>query len=440
MFYKRIYTESIAQYSYLVGDKDELVVIDPQQDINIYMDIAEEKGMKIKKILETHRNEDFLIGSTQLAKLTGAKVYISGHEDLGYEYGEKIHGGDELKINSLKIKVLHTPGHTKGHLSYALYYKDNPYMVFTGDTIFNGALGRADFYGKENLDKMTEMLYKSIFEKIFPLGDDVIICPAHGAGSACGENVEERPYTTVGYERKHNPKLQAKNLEEFIEINAKMQYKPTYFSFMEEMNLKANQTLECNPQLKIKYPEDVKEKTTIIDIRSQHAYNNNHIKNSIYIHGGEIAAFINWIVDREEDILFISDNREAKYLNKLNNDMRRIGYTGELSFLSGGILSWIKKGKETDSIETVMPEEFKEEKEKFFILDVRKKSETTKDGIETDMIIPIEEISDRYKEIPKDKDIVVVCPSGIRSNIVSSFLKTKDIETKVLIGGLESLK
>jgi len=209
---------------------------------------------------------------------------------------------------------------------------------------------------------------------------------------------------------------------------------------MEEMNLKVNQTLECSPQLKIKYPEDINEETSIIDIRSQHAYNNNHIKNSIYIHGGEIAAFINWIVDREEDILFISDNKEPEYLNKLNNDMRRIGYTGELSFLSGGVLSWIKKGKETDNLETIMPEEFKEEKEKFFILDVRKKSETTKDDIETDMIIPIEEISEKYKEVPKEKDIVVVCPSGIRSNIVASFLKIKDIETKVLIGGLDSLK
>ena len=119
--------------------------------------------------------------------------------------------------------------------------------------------------------------------------------------------------------------------------------------------------------------------------------------------------------------------------------MRRIGYTGELGFLSGGMLSLIKKGKEVENLKTITPEEFKENKEKFFILDVRKKSETTKDGIETDMIIPIEEISDRYKEIPKDKKIVVVCPSGIRSNIVSSLLKTKGIETKVLIGGLDSL-
>jgi len=433
MFFKRVYTESIAQYSYVIGDKDELVVVDPQQDINIYMDIAKDAGMKIKKILETHRNEDFLIGSSQLSSITEAKVYISGHDDLEYEYGEKIYDEDEFEVNSLKFKALHTPGHTKGHMSYIVYFKDNPYMVFTGDTLFNGALGRADFYGKENLNKMTKKLYESISQKIFPLGDNVILCPAHGAGSACGENVEERPYTTVGYERKFNPKLQVDNVEEFIQMNARMQYKPPYFSYMEEMNLKISQTLECYPKLKIKYPEDIKENDIIIDIRSQYAYNNNHIKNSLYIPESEISAFINWIVEREVDILFVSDNRDSKDLNKIYKDMRRIGYTGELGFLSGGMLSLIKKGKEVENLKTITPEEFKENKEKFFILDVRKKTETKKEDIDTDMIIPIEEISDRYKEIPRDKNIVVVCPSGIRSNIVASFLKTRDIQTIVLI-------
>jgi len=116
MFFKRVYTKSIAQYSYLIGDKDEIVVIDPQQDINIYLDIAKEKGMKIKKILETHRNEDFLVGSSALSDITGARVFMSGHDDLEYEYGEKMYDGDEFEINSLKFKALHTPGHTKGPL------------------------------------------------------------------------------------------------------------------------------------------------------------------------------------------------------------------------------------------------------------------------------------------------------------------------------------
>lgn len=440
MFFKRIFTESIAHYSYILGDKDELIVIDPQREVDKYIDIARENGMKIKKIFETHRNEDFLVGSTSLSHLSGAKIYISGHEDLDYQYGDKIYDGDEFKIGDLKLKSLHTPGHTKGHMSYALYFKDKPYMVFTGDTIFYGDVGRVDFYGEENLDKMAALLYDSIFNKIFPLGDHVLLHPAHGAGSACGENTEERPFTTIGYERRFNPKLKVKDEDEFIELNANQLFKPPYFEYMEKMNLKKNLSLDCNFKFNIKYPKDLKEDEYIVDIRSQDAFNKNHIKDSIFLPKGEIPGFINWVVDRESNICFITEHLDKESLNKLYRDLRRIGYTGSLNFLAKGIFSWHKEGGKTSSIETIKPKEFREIREDIFILDVRKKSEIKDKDSSIDLIIPIEEIDSRWEELPKDKDILVICPSGIRSNIVASFLKAKGIETKVLIGGLDSLK
>ena len=440
MFYKRVFTDSIAHYSYVIGDGKELVVIDPQPELDIYLDIAREKGLKITKILETHRNEDFLAGSRALADATGARVYISAHDDLDYEFGEKISDGHEFKLKGLEIKALHTPGHTKGHMSYVLYFKGNPYMVFVGDTCFYGDIGRTDFYGEENLEEMTGKLYDSIFNVLMPLGDGVLMCPAHGAGSACGENTEERPLTTLGYERKHNPKLQYKSREEFIEANAKMLYKPDYFTYMEEMNLKGVEPLDCNPHMHIKYVDDLDlESGYIIDIRSQNAYNEAHIPGSIYIKEDEIVSFINWIVERDKDLCLVSDSSED--LDQLYVDLKRIGYTGKISFLSGSIMSWIRAKKDVESIDMVLPSQYESIKEDHFVLDVRKESEVEgkeppyKEGT----LIAMEEITERYREVEDKKNIMVICPSGIRSNISASFLKMKGLDVSVLIGGLEAL-
>lgn len=439
MYFKRIFTESIAHYSYLVGEGKELIVIDPQADIDKYLEIAREKSMKIRTILETHRNEDFLAGSKALSEKTGAKIYHSGHEDLDYEYGEKIYEGHEFKISGIRIKALHTPGHTLGHLSYLLYFKDKPYMVFVGDTCFYGSIGRMDFYGEDKIEDMAKMMYDSIFNKLLPLGDDVIMLPAHGPGSACGENTEERPYTTLGYERKHNPDLQYKDEEDFIKNNSKIMYKPDYFEYMEEMNLKGIDSIDANPHVNIKTLDELEgENETIVDIRSQHAFNQAHIPGSIYIDRESLASFINWTVEREKDLCLVVDSNRD--LDKIYMDLRRIGYTGGISLLAGGIASWIGAKKETSSIETVSREEYLENKDEYFILDVRKESEAEEeDRFEKGIIIPMEEISERYEELRGKENILSICPSGIRSNYVSSFLKKQGIESKVLIGGIEVL-
>ena len=200
MFFKKFETEGLAHYSYMIGDADDITVIDPMRDLHIYMHEARKAGLRIKYILETHRNEDFVVGSMELAEKTGATIYISDHEDLGHVYGEKIQDGFELEMGKIKIKAMHTPGHTLGHMSYAVYETgiEKAFMVFTGDCIFMGDLGRTDFYGEENLNKMTGLLYESVFHKLLPLGDHVIVCPAHGAGSACGDSMDKRPYSSLG--------------------------------------------------------------------------------------------------------------------------------------------------------------------------------------------------------------------------------------------------
>ena len=190
MYFKKLVTSSLAHYSYIIGEGKDMIVIDPQPDIDQYLEISRSEGMKIKAILETHRNEDFAVGSRALAELSDSDVYIAAEESLDYEYGTRISDGMEIEIGSMKLKAIHTPGHTLGHMSYVLYLKqDNPYMVFTGDMLFFGGVGRTDFYGKDRLEEMTEHLYESIFEKILPLGDSVLLFPAHGAGSAANRGI-----------------------------------------------------------------------------------------------------------------------------------------------------------------------------------------------------------------------------------------------------------
>lgn len=442
MYFNRIFTESIAHYSYVIGDGKEIIVIDPQPDIDVYLNISREKAMKITRIFETHRNEDFLVGSRALSQKTGARVYISGHEDLDYEYGEKIYDGDKFELKDIKLKALHTPGHTLGHLSYILYFKDNSYMAFVGDTIFYGDIGRVDFYGEDRIDEMAGKIYDSIFNKLMPLGDHVLMCPAHGAGSACGENTEERPLTSLGYERKYNKKLQHKSKEEFIEANGKTMHKPDYFSYMETMNLKGIEPIDCNPHIDIKHVKDLDLKEEVIlDLRSQSAFNKCHIENSIYLKKEELYGFINWVIDRESDICIVKE--DSSEIEDIYVNLKRIGYTGRISYLSGGILSWIKKGKDVEEIDTVIPSDFKDlqaVKDEYFILDVRKESEIENKDYQRGINIPMEEITKSYQSLKDEDNILVICPSGIRSNIVASYLKGKGIDSKVLIGGIESFE
>ena len=176
MLFKRFESEGLAHYSYLIGDGNQAVVIDPRRDCDVYVQVASEEGLRITHVLETHRNEDYVIGSVELASRTGAVIHLSAHDDLDYGYGERIRDGETLKIGRLKLKALHTPGHTLGHMSYLLYDPDGvPWMIFTGDALFAGDVGRTDFYGRDRLEEITGLLYESLFHRILPLGDEVIL-------------------------------------------------------------------------------------------------------------------------------------------------------------------------------------------------------------------------------------------------------------------------
>jgi hydroxyacylglutathione hydrolase len=444
MLFEKIKSPGLAHISYLIGDKNEALVIDPRRDIDIYLEKAVEKGYKITKVLETHRNEDYIIGSNELNVKTGAEIWHADQK-LDYQYGNPVQDGQEFKVGSLKIKALHTPGHTPGSMSYVLYgYEGDPWMVFTGDALFAGDVGRIDFLGEENLEKTGSWLYDSIFNKILPLGDEVILCPAHGAGSVCASAIAEREWTTLGIERKLNPKLQVENKEEFIELVGEMLEYPPYFENMEESNLVEKELLanykQPAPLSAAEFAEAAEDDNTyIIDVRTEVSYAAAHVPGSISIPLQNLPSFVGWFIPVGAKILLVT---EGDYPKEAVKHLYRTGYDNILGYLSGGIINWHMAGKKSESVNTVTVDKLctllDNDPEDWFILDIRSDDELQEEGeIKDAAHIHLTQLPQHYDELPEDKPLYIFCGSGLRSMTAASLLKNNGfINQRVVLGGL----
>jgi hydroxyacylglutathione hydrolase len=444
MLFEKIKSPGLAHNSYLIGDGNQAVVIDPRRDIDIYLEKAVKTGYKITKIIETHRNEDYIIGSNELKNKTGAEIWHAD-EMLDYQYGKPVRDGQEFKVGKLKIKAMHTPGHTPGSMSYILYgYEGEPWMVFTGDALFAGDVGRIDFLGEENLEKTGNWLYNSIFNKILPLGDEVILCPAHGAGSVCASAIAERELTTVGIERKLNPKLQVENKEEFIELVGKMLEYPPYFKNMEESNLTGRKllahyekpaALSAAAFAKAMDNDD----TYIIDVRMEVSYATAQVPGSISIPLQNLPSFVGWFIPVGAKILLVT---EGEYPEEAIRHLYRTGYDNILGYLSGGIIRWHMDGKKSTAINTVTVDKLCKlldtKPEERFILDIRSEDELETEGeIQGAENIHLTQLPEHYDELPQDKPIYIFCGSGLRSMIAASLLQNEGfVNQRVVLGGL----
>jgi hydroxyacylglutathione hydrolase len=444
MLFEKIKSDGLAHISYIIGDGGEALVIDPRRDIDVYLEKAVENGYKITAILETHRNEDYLIGSTELKARTGAEIW---HADqmLDYQYGKAVQDGQQFEVGNLKIEAMHTPGHTPGSMSYILYgYEGEAWMVFTGDALFAGDVGRIDFLGEENLAKTGAWLYDSIFNKILPLGDELILCPAHGSGSVCASAIAERELTTIGIEKKLNPKLQVENKEEFIELVGKMLEYPPYFKNMEESNLESRKLLEQSEQpaalSTAEFAEAAADNDTyVIDVRQEGSYSASHIPGSISIPVQNLPSFIGWFIPVGAKILLVT---EGEYPKEAIRHLYRTGYDNILGYLSGGIISWNMAGKKTRAINTVTVDRLCKlldtEPEERFILDIRSDDELESEGeIKDAEHIHLTQLPEHYDQLPEDKPVYIFCGSGLRSMTAASLMEKKGFTNqKVVLGGL----
>lgn len=447
MLFERIVSKGLAHYSYLVGDKNEAAVIDPRRDCDIYEEKASSEGMRILLILETHRNEDYVIGSVELARRTGVEIWhADGQWD--YTYGQTAKDGQRWKVGRLLIQAIKTPGHTPGSMSYLLHDPGElPWIVFSGDALFAGDVGRIDLLGEDRISEMAGLLYDSIFRRLLPLGDQVIVCPAHGAGSVCGESIAERLWTSIGLERRYNPKLQFNTREEFIANLLKGRIdRPPYFRRMEKLNLKGApmEKLPAPRPLSAKDFAAMSKNSFVLDTRMELGFAAAHVPDaqSIWIDG--LASFEGWYIPYDKPILLVAEANDHQEAIRI---LIREGYDDIAGFLAGGMLSWHMSGHDSASIKTITIQKLcslldKNETGPARILDVRSDEELKRDGqIQDAQHIPVTQIPERIKEIRKDGTVFIFCGSGMRSMMVASFLQRNGRENlTVVLGGLAGWK
>jgi len=444
MFFKKIETEGLAHYSYMIGDGNEIAVIDPMRDVEVYMHEARKAGMRIKYIFETHRNEDFIIGSIELAEKTGATIYISGHEELGHVYGEKIQDGFRIDLGKITLEAIHTPGHTLGHMSYGVFEEglEKAYMVFTGDCLFMGDLGRTDFYGEENLEKMTGLLYESIFEKLLPMGDHVLLCPAHGAGSACGLAMDDRPYSTLGYEKVTNKLLQVSSKEAFIKKFGEMRIIPRYFKRMEVLNVEGADFVGNEVVLHALTVDEVakmKEDVLLIDARTKEGFIGGHIPGSIYLPKGNLTAFLGAIYAPDVKLAFIIDGLMGE-MEEIYWYCRRTGFDNIVGYLPDSIEMWQENGHEVDQLATISAKAYKEmpKGDDFILLDIRDYNEVEEEDPDKNKeSIPLKSLYQNLDQLNKEKKIYILCGSGNRATTAAAYLNVRGYDVVVITGGAE---
>lgn len=440
MYFERIISEGLAHFSYILGNGGKAVVIDPRRDCDIYIEKTIKKDMRITHILETHRNEDYLIGSLELSSLTGAEIW---HADTqwDYKYGQPVEEGQKWKLGNMDLEALHTPGHTPGSMSYLLHDPSGaPWMIFCGDALFAGDVGRVDLMGMDRAEEMAGMLYDSLFQKLLPLGDEVLLYPAHGMGSVCGASIAPRMWTTIGLERKLNPKIQARNKQEFISSTAKELERPPYFKQMERSNLEGPRLLGYLPYLfplSLQEFSDKKKRSHILDTRMELDFSSAFVSGSLSIWLDGIASFTGWFLSYDSPVLLVT---EAEDPTKIVRLLLRMGYDDLEGFLSGGIHSWLLHGMPAESINTLMVQDFcrkLDKKENLWILDVRSEGELDQNGrIPGAHHIHITQLLNRMSDVPKDNPVYIFCGSGLRSMTAASFLKRNGWDQlSVILGG-----
>jgi hydroxyacylglutathione hydrolase len=443
---KTIKSEGIAHNSYFLSDRGEAAVIDPRRDCQIYPRLAQKECAKIRYILETHRNEDYVIGSFELQNITDAEICHSNA--LSFKYGDQnLSDGDTLNVGNLKIKTLHTPGHTNESLCYAVQrpeQSNEALIVFTGDTLFVSSAGRTDLYGKEVHPTQAEKLYTSLHEKLLPLGNHVTIYPAHGAGSVCGHGISDQDSSTIGYEKKTNPFLQL-DKDAFINhaVNEEMLV-PPYFRKMEDYNLNGPPLLRGLPPPEPLRLADFEQQTrqpdtVIVDTRQPPAFAGSHIPGSLSLWLGGTSAYPGWILDYDQRILFVHERKSD--MNTVAAHFWRLGFDNIAGFLCAGISEWQESGRPISYLGTLSAQELKDklERDELWVVDVREPSEWKEGCIQGAERLFFGHLSSKASSLPRDKPVAVVCSVGQRASTGASILKREGFQDVYnVMGGMSA--
>lgn len=443
---EQIYTGCLAQGAYYIESKGEAAIIDPLREVKPYLEKAKRNGATIKYIFETHFHADFVSGHIDLARETNAPIVYGPNANPAFE-AIIAEDGQIFNLGEIQIKVLHTPGHTMESSCYLLIDKNGKETaLFSGDTLFIGDVGRPDLAQKSDLsvNDLAGFLYDSLHQKVMTLPDDIIIYPAHGAGSACGKNMSKETSDTLANQKKENYALKAASKEEFIDqVTDGLTPPPFYFPKNVMMNKTGYESVEevIRTGKTALSPEEVEtlvnhEGALIIDTRKPDEFRKGFIPRSVFIGiGGDFAPWVGTLItDIQQSIILITEEgKEEEVVTRL----ARVGYDNTLGYLEGGIEAWVKAGKELDSITSISAEELAElyKKDNLVIKDVRKLSEFEAEHIKDAENIPLAQLSELMTEFDDQDTSYIHCAGGYRSMIAASILKARGYHNIVDVKG-----
>jgi hydroxyacylglutathione hydrolase len=450
---EQIYTGCLAEAAYYIESNGEAAIIDPLREVQPYLKKANDAGATIKYIFETHFHADFVSGHIDLARQSGASIIYGPTAKTTFDSHIAV-DGEEFKIGDLTIRTLHTPGHTPESTTYLLLGKDGrPYCIFSGDTLFIGDVGRPDLVqrGTQSMEEMAGTLYDSLHAKILGLPDDVLVYPAHGAGSACGKHMSKETFDTLGHQKEVNYALNTASREDFIrQVTAGILPPPQYFAKNAAINKNGYESF-ADVREKGLIPMDPEafeatvnhEGALILDTRDPQEFAKSFIPSSINIGlGGQFAPWVGALItDLQQPLLLIVEEGKAE---EAITRLARVGYDNTIGYLEGGIDAWKAAGKDLDLIDSVPVEEF----EKIYaanpdvnVLDVRKPGEYEGGHLEFTQMRPLDYINDWTNEISTSKTYYIHCAGGYRSMIAASILKARGVENVIdIAGGYAAIK
>jgi hydroxyacylglutathione hydrolase len=435
------FVPGLAILSYVVGDErsGEAAVIDPTRDVGEFLAYANDHGLRIRHVIETHVHADFVSGARELkARLGGqAAVYCSGHGGAEWTppYADVVvKDGDAIRMGGVTLRFLHTPGHTPEHVAVSLTdtarSADTPWVLFTGDFLFVGDVGRPDLLGEEAKRRLARELYRSVFERLAAVPDFTEVMPAHGAGSLCGKALGSRNASTVGYERRFNGALARKDLGRWVDdLLTGMPLAPPYFQRMKKVNKEGPPVLGPRlPGLERWSAEQVHERARVgglvLDVRSKEAFAGGHIPGAINIpSGNSLPTWAGWVLPYDRPVFVVPE--DASQMPRVATDLVRVGFDDVQGYLDGGVGAWQAAGYPVAALATVSVHDLAralQRREPLTVLDVRSESEWQGGHIGGAVHVHGGTLRERLAEVPRDRPVAVVCGSGYRSSVAASLL------------------
>lgn len=452
LIFEQFLTEELGDASYLIGDdaSHTAAVVDPQVDVERYLETARKHGLAIKHVVQTHIHEDFLCGASALAAaVPGAQVCVSGHEAPAYGFPHRlVHEGDVLEVGCTTLTVKFTPGHTPEHISLLVAQEgDAPFAVLSGGSLLVGAAGRTDLLGKERVDELVSSQFKTLHGFYLQLADGVLVYPTHVHGSPCGADIGDKVSTTIGYERQHNPLLQPKDEAGFRELALDdLPPKPRYYPRLKERNTASQprsgppDAVRPLPAKEFKAALDQGD-AVLVDTRHLLAFGGGHIPGATHIGAtGHLGIWAGWMLDAKRPLLLVLDN-DSKLAEVLVH-FARTGFDRFAGYLAGGMSAWENAGLPLQALPQLHVDHVAERQKSanLVVVDVRSPQEWKKGHVPGARHLFLPEVPERLSELPRDKPVAVYCDSGYRASIAASLLQRNGFDVSNIPGSWQAWK